>query len=158
MAYSDFDAFYLGLSLNMLDAGMKPADILWLLRHEKPSFENVYDSIMMTPRAEFRSHLAKSTPDSLSREENGSHNSDIRVFALLRKIELREVSPSLSNQSEDDPIFYVPVYCRGIEKLGVSLKHMGIDHRHVQIFELAHLAWDVKELLAEAPEVRRGRP
>ena len=61
-------------------------------------------------------------------------------------------------KSKAIPVFNDPKYCHGIEELGAALKHMGIDNRQVHVFELAHLSWAVKDFLAEAPRVNRGRP
>lgn len=158
MAFREFDAYYLGLSLNMLDAGLKPADIMLLLRQEKHNFQSEYESMLKNPRAVFRSHKAKSTPGSLSDLEKDNQESDVRVFALFRKVELTEVFPLLSTYSKKESVIVEPVFCRGFEELEMALENMGIAFRHIHMFELAHLLWDMKDFLSKAPEVRRGRP
>ena len=101
---------------------------------------------------------SQDAPDRPSYEEGGKRYADLRVFALIRKIELVEVFPLLKEKAKDIPVFNEPKYCYGIEELDVALKHMGIDNFHVHVFELAHLAWAVKGFLAKAPRVGRGRP
>lgn len=158
VAFTEFGAFYLAWALSMLDAGMKPADIIWLLRHIREEVNMQHKKIMTGKPIGLQAKRASKDGSLPSYKKKGIRIEDRRVFALIRKRELLEIFPILEESKPAFPIFDEPRFCNGVESLETELNKAESTFRHYHIFELARLAWNVREFLGRAPEMRRGRP
>ena len=157
-SYTPFNAFCLALGLDMLDAGFKQSEIVFLLRHIREELEEQFADILKCPPEPRQRIFAKHRPDCPSYEENGRQFADCRVFAVINKLEIKEIFPGLKGRLQgSQPLFLQPVFCRGIKGLQEELHKMNYNYRKALILELAHTAALVTEFLDEAPLVKRGR-
>lgn len=157
-AFTAFDAFCLALALDLLDAGFKQSEIVFLMRHMRAGLSTEYDWIMVSPPPLRGRVLAKRAPDRPSYSEDGKRWADFRVFAVIQKVEMTEVFPVLSRRADPrDPVFLEPAFCRGIEALQKELNRMPHACRKALVLELSHAAVLVTEFLHESPMTKRGR-
>jgi hypothetical protein len=85
---------------------------------------------------------------------------DRRVFLLLERVEASEEFPTLhqSGRGGDNPIYREPTVCQGLRNVAHELDRMDQVFRRALVLDLAHTAVGLSKFLAEAPEIRRGRP
>jgi hypothetical protein len=85
---------------------------------------------------------------------------DYRVFLVLQRVEVSEEYPALHRRGRggDTPIYGEPKTCRGLEGLKQELDRMDQVFRRALVLDLAHTAANVSKFLAEAPDIKRGRP
>ena len=153
-AFTAFDGFVLGMAMEMLDGGMKPLDIVYLLRHMRQGLQQEYQWIMRWPVHIRDRVLAKRMPDWPSYEaSDGQRLVDFRVYAVLRKVEITEVL----HKPATGPLFQRSEYCRGIEALSAYLNEKIFAYRKGMVVEIGQTARLVSGFLAEAPLIRRGR-
>ena len=158
--YTAADAFCLAIALDLLDAGFKQSEVVFLMRYLRPELERRFRTLLKRPSLIDRQHhRAEDYPGVPSYEERGRRYADGRVFVLVQKLELTEIRPGLAGKKHVGPIFSAPVYCEGVEALGRKLHDtMPLHRRTVTILELAATAQTVQMWLDKAPLIRRGRP
>ena len=156
--FTAFDAFCLALALDLLDAGFKQSEVVFLMQHIRQDLREEYDWIMLNPPLARQSVAAKPATDRPSYEESGRLRADYRVFAVIQKVEMTEVFPVLAEpQYSGKPIILEPVFCHGIEALQTELNRMAVSFRKAMVLEIANAAALVTSLLKDAPLTKRGR-
>jgi len=156
--YTAFNAFCLALGLDLLDAGFKQSEIVFLLRHIRRKLEEEFSRILKNPPEPREALSAEQRPNCPSYEKDGHSWADCRVFMVLNKVELKEVFAVAGNESSNSqPIIFGPILCYGMEALITELQKMHFEYRKALVIELAHTAAMVSDLLKEAPLVKRGR-
>lgn len=161
--FSQFDAFCLALALDLTDVGFKPSEIVFLLRHLRPSLLVEFEAIARNPPSPVRRpELATDRPALPSYQYKGRALADGRVFWVVQKVELKEIyipGPAKQKRSQT-PIFLEPKFCRGIHALSNELGQMNTEqwgYRKALILEIAYLAVELSRLLSKAPPIKRGR-
>lgn len=156
--FTAFDACCLALALDLLDAGFKQSEVVFLMRHIREELEPEFAWIMRDPPPTRQRRFAKDAPDKPSYAEGARRWADYRVFIVVQKVEMTEVFPALAKRTAAKvPIFLEPVFCRGIEALQVELHRMGHGYRKAMVLEIAHAAALVTSFLENAPITKRGR-
>ncbi len=160
VAYRAVDAFCLAIALDLLDAGFKQAEIVFLMRYLRPELQKRFPALLAPPSLISRQrYRARDNPDLPSYEEGGTRFADRRLFVILQKVELTEIGPASSRPLLPGPIFLEPAFCKGITELGAKLHDtMPNRRRTVTVLEVAATAQAVQEFLTAAPVIRRGRP
>lgn len=154
-AFTDFDAFCLALGIELLDAGFKQSEIVFLLKHVRPRLSKEYTEIMDSPRISPRGvALSKDFPTLPPYQRGLDKVADYRRFMLIVKVE-KEAFPTLKKTK--DPLFLEPVFCKGLSAMTDNLFERGGDLRKLLIVELSTPATLVKENLDRALEAKRGR-
>ncbi len=160
-AYRPVDVFCLAVGLDLLDIGFKQSEIVFVLRHIRPSLEDRYPALVKLPSLTDRqTKLARSHPNlpKFLPPKKTEAQADVRVFMVLGRVELTEVM-STEPVPRGQAVFPAPIFCEGVEKLAATLyDQMPNRRRSVIVVELTALAQAVTEFLAKAPVVRRGRP
>lgn len=160
VAYRAVDTFCLSIALDLLDAGFKQAEIVFLMRYLRPELQKRFPNLLAPPSLISRQHYrTQDYPDLPSYEDGGRSYADRRLFVILQKVELTEISPVSARRRHSGPIFLEPVFCAGVTALGAKL-HDTLPNRRrtVTVLEVAATAQAVQTFLAIAPVVRRGRP
>jgi hypothetical protein len=159
-AYSPVDAFCLATGLDLLDAGFKQRDVVFLMRHLRTELEAGFDRMLRPPSLLSRQPpLAAKFPKLPSYAVGKVRYTDNRQFVIIQKVEMKEIIPKSRRSGLNKTIFLEPIYCDGVEKLGKALYDiMPHQRRAVTILELAGTAQAVSLFLDEAPNIRRGRP
>lgn len=160
-AYEAVDIFCLAVGLDLLDIGFKQSEIVFVLRHIRPSLEDLYPTLVELPSLTDRqTKLARNHPNlpRFTPPKKTEAQADPRVFMVLGRIELTEVMAS-DAVARGKAVFPAPIFCEGVEKLAATLyDQMPNRRRSVIVVELTALAQAVTDFLAKAPVVRRGRP
>ena len=158
--FSSFDAFCLAIALDLLDAGFKQSEVVFLMRYLRPKFEDRFPSMLAAKsRIDRKPHSSDRYPGLASDGDNGARDADGRLFLILKKVELTEINPTISNKLGSGPVIQQPDFCEGAMALCSKLSETMPDHRRiVTVLELAATAQSVKAKLSEAPIIRRGRP
>lgn len=158
--YLAVDAFCLAIALDLLDAGFKQSEVVFLIRYLRSDFEQRYPALLRPPSLIDRQlHRAEDYPKLPSYEHRGRRCADRRVFVILQKLELTEIRPGLAGKKHAGPIFSTPVYCSGVDALAQELSEAMPLHRRVTtVVELAANAQAIQMWLSKAPVIRRGRP
>jgi len=159
-AYNSIDVFCLAIGLDLLDAGFKQSEIVFLMRYLRPELEARMPGLVERPsllsRQLYRPEVDPSLPTF---GEKGKRYADARQFVVLSKIELREIVPQGRARAQKTPLFLEPDFCDGIEALSAVLSDaMPNRRRVVTVLELASTAQAVVAFLEKAPSIRRGRP
>ena len=159
-AYAPIDAFCLAVGLDLLDAGFKQSEVVFLMRYLRPDLEAHFNTMLAPPSLIDRQrHRAKDYPKLPVYKERGRSYADGRLFVILQKIELTEIHPGLQSGRSLLPVILEPRFCAGITKLGEALHDLLPNRRRaVTVLELAGTAQAVQSFLKEAPVIRRGRP
>ena len=159
-AYGLIDTFCLAIALDLLDAGFKQLEIVFLMRYLRPDLESRFPHILSKPPLlSCQLYLAEEYSDWPPFEENNIPYADKRHFLILQKIEMTEIIPATTRAKHKHPIHLKPIFCTGIEALRKNLHGLMPHHRRAAtILELALTAESVEEFLNKAPVVRRGRP
>jgi hypothetical protein len=156
--FSAFNAFCLAFGLDMLDAGFNQSEVVFVLRYLRNELEQEYERALERPPAPRMFGLAEDMPDVPSFEERGIRKADPRIFMILNKVELVERFPRWTAKgAKEAPLILKPVFRHGIEALRDELHELGYNHRRALVFEIAHAAVIVTDLLKKAPEIKRGR-
>ncbi len=160
VAYKAVDAFCLAIALDLLDAGFKQAEIVFLMRYLRPEFQRRFPNLLAPPSLISRQrYRAQDYPDLPSYEDGDGSYADRRLFVILQKVELTEINPAASRQRHADPVILEPVFCAGVTALGTKLHDIMPNRRRaVTVLEVAATAQAVQEFLSAAPIIRRGRP
>lgn len=157
-SYGEVDVFCLAVGLDLLDAGFKQSEVVYLIRYLRPELDARMPELLKRPSLLLRQR--RRPEDSLpTYTENGKSYADMRQFVVLSKIELREIVPAGKARDLKAPLFLEPDFCDGIEELSAVLRDaMPNRRRVVTVVELAAMAQAVTACLKDAPSIRRGRP
>ena len=156
--FTTFDAFCLALALDLLDTGFKQAEVVFLLSHIRPQLREQFDWITSRNIPLGNVVLSEDFPDLPSFQGNQFREADFRVFALIQKVEIKEVFPTLdAAPNTEEPFIFQPVFCRGIEAMQAEINDRSSSFRKALVLELSTTAVLVKKHLKEAPITRRGR-
>lgn len=160
VAFSPFEAFCLAVALDVLDAGFKQSEVVYLMRYLRDSLAGLYETLVEAPNLNARRKYMASDFPSYPEERRGDKTyADPRVFVLIKKFEILEALPSTKAARHKDPLFLQPEFCTGVDELGKKLSLAMPDHRRVvTIVELTATAQSVCKTLEDTPEIRRGRP
>ncbi len=158
--YLAVDAFCLAIALDLLNAGFKQSEVVFLMRYLRPKLERRFAALLKPPSLIGRQrYRARDYPNFPYYEDSGQRYADRRLFVLLEKVELTEITPASSRGQPHTPVVLEPVFCEGAKALSNELHETMPDHRRaVIVLELAATAQSVQAWLAEAPVIRRGRP
>ena len=122
VAYRAVDAFCLAIGLDLLDAGYKQSEVVFLMRYLRLDLEERFPGFLPPPKPNNRQRSrAKDDPDLPSYEARGVQSADRKVFIVIMKIELTEIIPSSSREKFSGPVFHEPTFCTGIAALGEDL-------------------------------------
>ena len=158
VVFTAFDAFCLALALDLLDAGFKQSEVVFLMRHIRDPLREEYDWIMSGSPLFYQRRFARHAPNRPAYDEGGPRYADYRVFALIQKVEMKEVFPVLAEPRYSGiPTILEPVFCRGIEALQAELNRKAGSFRKAMVLEIANAAAQVTDLLKDAPITKRGR-
>lgn len=155
--FSNFDAFCLGLGLDMLDAGYNPQEIVFLIRHIRHDLEREFDESLRNPVTHRQSIDPKERPGCPSIDHKGTKIADCRRFLVLQKIVVTEALHGAAGKGKAKPMFLHPIYCQGLAGLMKELNEAGDRYRKAYVQELAHLACRITTALDETPPIKRGR-
>lgn len=160
IAYTHLDAFCLAIALDLLDIGFKQSEVVFLMYYLRPDLEDLLPTLLNGPSLTDRQrHRAQDNPGYPSYEYRGMDEADGRVFVIIKKMEIKEVSQGLRNWNSKIPLFLEPVYCHGIHELADTFRDLTpYKRRALTVVELASMAQSVAINLEAAPEIRRGRP
>ena len=158
--YHAADAFCLAVALDLLDAGFKQREVVFLMRYLRPELGRRFSGLLRPPSLVDRQlHRAKDYPHMPTFEHRGHRYADRRVFVVLQKLELTEIRPGLAGKPRARPVFGAPIYCDGTDELGEHLSSAMPNHRRTAtVVELAATAQSTQQWLSAAPVIRRGRP
>ena len=159
-AYAPIDVFCLAIGLDLLDAGFKQSEIVYLMRYLRPDLEARMPGLVKRPSLLARKlYRPDADPALPTYTEQGKTFADPRQFVVLSKIELREIVPQGKARAQKTPLILAPAFCDGIVALGAYLgETMPSRRRVVTVLELAATAQAVDAYLQQAPAIRRGRP
>ncbi len=159
-AYLPVDAFCLMTALDLLDAGFKQAEVVFLMRYLRPELERRFADLLKPPSLIGRRRsLAKAYPRLPAYTERGKDYADNRLFVVLQKIEMTEIVGGGKQERQRFPLILEPIYCEGIEALKEALHDLMPNRRRaVTVLELAASAQAVAAFLQDAPSIQRGRP
>ena len=160
VAYAAVDAFCLAVALDLLDAGFKQTEVVFLMRYLRCDLEPRFPDLLAPPSVIDRQYQrAEAYPDLPVFEKRGRRYADGRLFVVLQKLELSEIHANTKPGRPADPVILEPVFCAGITGLGETLHDIMPNRRRaLTVLELAATAQAVQAFLAEAPVIRRGRP
>lgn len=167
--FSVLHAFMMGLALDLLNDGMKHSDAIFLLKHERPRMQKIFDEIYnckgvvapvngtMRQRLRFEDFP---NAEPIWTKHDSAPSADFTVWMLVRRSEMYEVYPTLPDEFSDEkvPFFMESNFVFGLEDLKKEIFVHLNSYRHVLIIELADLALTLPKFLEEAPRRDRGRP
>jgi hypothetical protein len=156
--YTLFNTFYLALGLDLLDAGFKQTEIVFLLRHLRPGIRDSFDAVLASPPVP-RSRLpADQRPKSPKYKQGTIEYADTRVFFHFEKIEVKEAFSAFRGKgAPKHPLIINPKVFFGIEALTKELDRMNMSYRKALILEISETIIRLQQLLDEAPATARGR-
>ena len=159
-AYRSVDAFCIAVALDLLDAGFKQTEVVFLMRYLRPDLEIRFACLLEPPSLINRQRTrAKNFPDLPAYEENGQLYADKRLFVVLQKVEMTEIISAIEKPRYRFPVILEPIFCEGMEALTEALHDLMPNRRRaVTVLELAASAQAVAVFLKEAPAIQRGRP
>ena len=159
-AYQAVDVFCLAIGLDLLDAGFKQTEVVFLLRYLRPELESRFPDLLGKPSLhDRRRHRAETYPKLPRYEEKRRLYADKRLFVVLQKVEMTEIMSARDQERHPHPVMLEPLFCPGIVALTATLQDlMPTWRRAVTVLELAASAQAVVAFLEQAPVVPRGRP
>ncbi len=159
-AYSAVDGLCLAIALDLLDAGFKQAEIVFLLRYLRSELEVQHSKLVAPPSLTSRQRYpADRYPDLPFYQHKGRRFADKRVFAVLQKVEVKEVISPAQSKRHTGPVFLEPIFRDGVTALCEELNDLMPNRRRaVTVIEVAALAESVEAFLEAAPDIHRGRP
>ena len=161
VAFTPFDTFCLAVGLDMLDAGFKQSEVVFVLKHIRPELQQHHTRILRRPcRPDRMLSLADAYSDMpFFLDDQGNGIADWRVFLILRRAEFVETLyvPKDRPIPPKTPLFMEPVFVDGIAGLTEHLNAQMWPYRKGYIAEIAKPASLTSGFLERAPEIRRGR-
>jgi len=176
--YTAYQAFELGVALDIQDNGLNQAEIGFFLRNVRPRLRGVHERILASPPAGREVVLAKDRPRSPPRpyikgadpeglgDPSRADEADTSVFMTFRYIEVQEAWPGLTFDASDwtgkgrHPLILGPEFHYGLAALIDEMGRLAeSDKDRIRtVIELSNPAVRLLEALRSAPPTRRGRP
>jgi len=162
VAFTAIDAFCLAVGLDMLDAGFKQSEVVFVLQHIRPALEQHHARILARPcrpdRAQSLAENFLNMPAFL--DDQGNAIADWRVFLILKRVEFVETLhvPKDRPIPPKTPLFMKPVFVDGIAGLAAYLNAQMWPYRKGYVAEIAKPVTLTAGFLEQAPEIHRGRP
>ncbi len=166
MPYTSSHAFEIAVGILIGNAGLPHSRVAEILRHERDNIRHLYDAIMESPPTPGHMVWASDRPKSPAQvvipggkhlgDSNRSIYADTSMWIVIWASELGE----LLGASDGKPVTFVPKYLRGLEALANEMEIAGcleISGGRI-VIQVAELAVRITDLLAIAPERKRGRP
>jgi hypothetical protein len=151
--YHRFGIFLMWLGLNLLDAGFKQSDVLFLLGHIKaPLRDEPYEYILTNPPSPGQTMFHTDRPNC-PRHPIRQNHADCSVFLLIRKVELRECW----NWNTGEPFIFGPKFRYGLAELQKELDRLNYEYPSTMVIELADAATTINGILQNPPARVRGR-
>ena len=156
-SFSLYDIFMLGLALDFNDAGYPQQDVVYLLQHTKLHFIDSFAQAMTYPEWKQGLRAPEEVPAAPKIKIKGSDYADPRMFFISQKNEIREVFDE-SMLSDLPIIMTVPMIFAGFASLIDFLEEDAAyrEHHHF-IVEFGRLAVELRDAVAKAPLIKRGR-
>ncbi len=176
--YTAYQAFELGVALDMQDNGLNQAEIGFFLRDVRPRLRDVHERILASPPSGREVMLATdrplspagvyikgADPDGLG-DPFRVKEADTSVFMTFRYVEVRDAWAGLTFDEADwagkgrPPLFLGPKFHCGLAALMDEVDRLAVSDkdRIRTVIELSNLAVRLLEALRSAPPTRRGRP
>jgi len=161
VAFTAFDAFCLAVGLDMLDAGFKQSEVVFVLKHIRPELVQHHARMLARPcRPDRILSQGEHFPDIPSfPNDQGNAIADWRVFLILKRVEFVETLHVPKDQPipPKTPLFMEPVFVDGIDGLAAYLNDQMWPFRKAYIAEIVKPASLTTGFLKWAPEIHRGR-
>nr|WP_281722864.1 hypothetical protein [Nitrosomonas nitrosa] len=155
--YTAFDAFCLALGLELLDAGFKQSEVVFLLQHERARLRREYGRMRDEGVGTNELLSPKDHPALPIHKYKDAHYADPRVFMVTAKVEMVEVFETFAKQRKNKaPVMFEPIYCHGIAALSDTLSDLCESQRKAFVLELTQTAIGVTALLEKTEPTRRG--
>jgi hypothetical protein len=156
--YTLFNTFCLALGLDLLDAGFKQSEIVFVLRHLRPGIVGGFKAVLESPPV-LRSRLpAEQRPKSPKYMEGNIEYADTRVFFHFERVEVKEAYVGFRGKDiPKHPLIINPKVFMGLAELTKELDRMNMDYRKALILEISETIIRLKQFLKEAPLTARGR-
>ena len=176
--FSTLHVFLMGVALDLMNIGLKQAEIVFFLKHTRPVLQNAFDQIHRR-RAGIapvsgsgrQKHLAKHYPDAASLwvEPDKAPSADFTAWMLVQRFETKEIHPPGSpspgsagteakSMDQKLPLFMEPRFFFGLEAVKEEIFDHLNQYRHVVMVELADAALTLPGYLRQAPAIGKGRP
>jgi len=156
--YTLFNTFCLALGLDLLDAGFKQSEIVFLLRHHGPTIRSSFNAVLASPPILRSRLLAEQRPKSPKIDEGALEFADTRVFFHYERVEVREAFVDFRGKNAPKhPLIINPKVFLGLAALTEELDQMNMSYRKALILEVSETIIRLQQLLGEAPLTVRGR-
>jgi hypothetical protein len=159
--YEPIDVFCLAIGLELMNAGFKQGDVVFVCQHIRDQLERWFPRLLQRPSVIDRQlSLADKHPDlpAVVRAK-GQRVVDARVFMIVSWIELDEVTLVSGQRPPGVPLVLEPEFLEGVGAMSERLDAlMPLHRRTATVLEIAGLAQAVWTYLKAAPELKRGRP
>jgi len=143
------DIFILGTGHELLDAGFKQSEVVFLLQHARKGLIREFAKLEKYPNA-WRQNVSRENYPDLPADIKDKTLADLRVFFIFEKID----QPDKFRK----PVIVSPKICRGLEALAGEIGEASWNRMKLTIVEIANLALFLRNFLENPPEIRRGRP
>ena len=156
--YTLFNTFCLALGLDLLDAGFKQAEIVFVLRHLRAGIRDGFDIVLASPPSPRNRIVATDRPKSPSYKKGNIEFADTRVFFHLERIEVREAFAGFRDKdAPKHPLVLNPKFFVGLESLMKELDRMNMSYRKALVLEISESIVILQSFLDQAPTTSRGR-
>lgn len=149
--FSSYDAFLLGLGLQLMDSGYSQGDIIFALQHLRSDLTDYYADVINYETQKSEPHKNALASQST---KTAAKIADLRAFIIFQRAELKEVYAF--EQSSKRPVFYKPIITFGTEGLFHYLESDTMLYQTHLIIEFSYLARTLKKKLLAAPLSTRG--
>jgi hypothetical protein len=176
--YTPYQAFEIGVGLDLQDNGLNQAEIGFFLRSIRPELRGVYDRIMASPPVPHGRFLARDRPASPPAvhvegadpqglgDPRRREQADTAVFMCFRYVAVEEAWNTPAFDASDwegrgrHPFFLRPTFHYGLRSLMEQMERLAVSvgDRIRTVVELGNLAVVLLGNLRRAPPIRRGRP
>lgn len=140
--FSAFNAFCLGVAIEMSDAGFAQSEIIFLIRHIRTKLERIFSQCLNRP---------------MKPHQRVADDEDERHWMVLERIHLHKPMTDSQGRAVKGAHFSVPTFASGAKALMVEIQNMGHSYRKAYIQEFSRLVLDLNQTLQVAPVVKRGR-
>lgn len=156
--FDQFGAFCVALGVELLDAGFKQREIVFLLRHVRRELSREFEHVLSLPPSPRKLIRPDDRPGAPTRWVGNLKVADCLVYMLIEKVELTEALSARRGGRRRESSLMVPRFIRGSEALAKKLSEMPGYYRKILVIEMAELIVEIGEALIKAPIKRRGRP
>lgn len=154
--YTANDAFCLAIAMDLVDASLKPSDVVFLLRHVRQLLLDEYNWIIEHKGSLEQRLLPRDAKGWPTYRDNGSEWADCHSFVVISRLVFKEAFPLLKGVSRKVPIYLEPIFCRGVEGLAREMKNAGYHYRKAMVVELTGTTEFISEILPKAPRLKKG--